>query len=340
MFFRAVGCKSDRSFFLSDELEVISYEFAKHSKLITSNSSLKFYLRRMNGIFKRLSRPYPSPDGFHNAMTSGIVGMVFVTLFLYFLKPFGTQIEDDEWLLYLATCFQYGMVTFGCALLSGLVVLLFPKIFSEKNWTVGREIAFTIFFIGLIGIGNFVFSHFKLGSPLSWSAFLIWQWMTLVVGFFPTVLGVFWKEISLLRRHASGAAALSKTIENHAFANFSSAETPVLLEGDNQNERLRLLPSQVSHLAAADNYVQVFFQENGEMKNRMLRSTMKKMEEQLAGSPVFYRCHRTFIVNLDKVRRVSGNAQGYRLHLSDLDLAVPVSRALNEEIKLKFASGF
>lgn len=291
----------------------------------------------MNSIFKRLSRPYPSPNGFHNAMTSGVVGLVFVTLFLFFLKPFGTQIEDDERWMYFGICLQYGMVTFGCALLAGLVVLIFPKIFAEKNWTVGREIAFTLFFIALIGTGNFVFAHFQLGSALSFSSFLSWQWMTVVVGFFPTVFGIFMKEISLLRRHAGGAADLTKKIEDHAAANFQPTETPILLEGDNQNERLRLLPAQISHLAAADNYVQVFFTENGEMKNRLLRATMRKMEDQLAGNPNFYRCHRTFIVNLNKVERVSGNAQGFRLHL-DSEVALPVSRALNEEIKLKFAA--
>lgn len=61
------------------------------------------------------------------------------------------------------------------------------------------------------------------------------------------------------------------------------------------------------------------------------------MEENLAEFPEFYRCHRTYIVNLQKVKHISGNAQGYKLHLENIDTLIPVSRSLNEGIAAKFA---
>ena len=59
------------------------------------------------------------------------------------------------------------------------------------------------------------------------------------------------------------------------------------------------------------------------------------MEKQLSDLPQFFRCHRTYLVNLDRVGHVSGNAQGYKLHLEGIDNLVPVSRSLNEEINLR-----
>ncbi len=297
----------------------------------------------MNFLPKRFSRPYPAPGGWRNALISGLVGGVFVALFLFFVRPFGTVISPGKEVFYLWICLQFGLVTLFCALFCGGLTVVFPKIFDEKNWTVGREILYYIFFISLIGSANFVFAHFKFGSGISFSNFLTWQWMTLVVGIFPTVFGVFFKEIKLLRQFSMGAADLTKQIESHPHPqktpenqSKNQSEKPIILEGDNQNESLRLLPAQVFYLSAADNYVQVYFLENGVLKNRMLRGSLKKMEDQLAENPIFYRCHRTFIVNLEKVLKVSGNAQGYKLHLVETDFLVPVSRSLNEEIKQKF----
>ncbi len=39
------------------------------------------------------------------------------------------------------------------------------------------------------------------------------------------------------------------------------------------------------------------------------------------------RCHRSYIVNLDKVRNLKDNAQGYKLILSEMDFDIPVSRS-------------
>ena len=84
--------------------------------------------------------------------------------------------------------------------------------------------------------------------------------------------------------------------------------------------------------------MQVFYVQDGQLKNRMLRTTLKKMEDALAEHSQFFRCHRTYLVNLEKVQRVSGNAQGYRLHLEALEETVPVSRNLNEVIQQRFGN--
>jgi DNA-binding LytR/AlgR family response regulator len=52
----------------------------------------------------------------------------------------------------------------------------------------------------------------------------------------------------------------------------------------------------------------------------------------------FYRCHRSYLVNLNYIRHISGNATGYKLHLEGVNDLIPVSRNLNNEIIEKINS--
>lgn len=292
----------------------------------------------MKKLLDWLLRPYPFDNGWGHWLRSGGSGGAFVWLFLFFFKPFGTQIQEGAEWAYFGICFQFGLVTFMVFMLVGGLCRLFPNIWKEEGWAVWKEIAFTAFFIGLIGLGNLLLAHRLFGLPLTLENLWGWQVLTFIVGSIPTMFGVFFWQIKLQRRYAAAAASLNQQIETHHKSPSPTqphvAQT-VTLTGDNQGEVLTLEPEQIRYLAAADNYVQVFFVQNGTLKSKMLRATLRKMEDALAPWPQFFRCHRTYLVNLDKVVQVSGNAQGYRLHLEALDETVPVSRNLNEAIQAR-----
>lgn len=55
----------------------------------------------------------------------------------------------------------------------------------------------------------------------------------------------------------------------------------------------------------------------------------------LARYPALYRCHRSYLVNLIYVEKVSGNALGLKLHLKGYPGEIPVSRSLNHQIEEK-----
>jgi DNA-binding LytR/AlgR family response regulator len=129
------------------------------------------------------------------------------------------------------------------------------------------------------------------------------------------------------------SAGKPATAPSFAEATAGIPATAVTFIGENQNETLTLDASQIAYIVAQDNYVQVYFFENEVLKNRMLRATLRKKEDILATWPQFFRCHRTYLVNFDKVEKVSGNAQGYRLHLRGVEETIPVSRNLNEQVR-------
>ena len=86
---------------------------------------------------------------------------------------------------------------------------------------------------------------------------------------------------------------------------------------------------------AEGNYVRVVFAAAGDGKpvRKLLRITMKQAEETVARCPLIIRCHRAFLVNVQKVVEVYGNSQGCRLRLGGCREEVPVSRACVKQVK-------
>lgn len=75
--------------------------------------------------------------------------------------------------------------------------------------------------------------------------------------------------------------------------------------------------------------------EGNTITTKLLRSSLKKTEEDLKNHSQFCRCHRAYIVNLQKVESVTGNARGLKLTLKNCREEVPVSRSIHEEIREK-----
>lgn len=307
-----------------------------------------------------LLQPYPFTE--HPVRKLGLCAGIglFIALFLGVFKPFGF----DE--LPVATAwlhaFLYGIVTaVVSALLQILLPLLFPKPFREEGWRSWKEIVYLLITTAAIGGGNFWLSLYLYGESGTLRGFLWTELMTLQIGVFPILFIVFLKQIKFYRRYADEAKTVSNELEEKkkeeqdAEGLVSKTETakepeptavaprfvlaeeqPPLrlrLRGDNQNETLFLLPQDLLYLASADNYVNVRYRENGQEKSSLLRGSLKGFEQQLKKHDTFFRCHRMYIVNLQAVKDVSGNAQGLKLHLAGSDEVVPVSRSLTDAVK-------
>jgi hypothetical protein len=283
----------------------------------------------MQPIINWFLQPYPFEARWLSGLRNGFWAGLFVTFFLFFFKPFGTNVTPGSEMKYLAVCGGYGLVTLLITLLVNGFCLFLPKIFNEENWVVWKEVLFNLFFIFCIGLGNLLLANTLWDVPFNGRTFWVWQGLTFAVGIFPTFFGAFLNQTKWSQKYAAEAAKLHLPTVHPTLA------ASVTFMGENQNEAITLQADQVAYLVAQDNYVQVFFFEQSVLKSKMLRATLRKMEETLADWPQFFRCHRTFLVNFDKIEKVSGNAQGYRLHLSGVEETIPVSRNLNEVVRAR-----
>ncbi len=286
----------------------------------------------MNALLNWLGRPFPFEEDWRKRWYYPLVGGSIVFLFLFVFRPFGLQSERFSETQAFRASLAYGLVTVVAVTLWEMLMRFFPNYFKEKNWTVGREIVSTLLMLTLIAIFNMLYSNWQFKSPISLWLLLNWLWVTFLVGIFPTLLGVFLKQVRLTRRYA--AEAQNMTTHLHA-ANTPPSDIEIVLRGDNQSEQVKLFLHDLLYVEASDNYVTLVYWAGAALQQRILRSSLRKVEEMLAGHSQAFRCHRTYIVNLDQVLRLSGNAQGLRLHLKGIDTTIPVSRALNNEIRLR-----
>ena len=88
--------------------------------------------------------------------------------------------------------------------------------------------------------------------------------------------------------------------------------------------KLSLNLSSLYYIESDDNYIMVWYTDSkGELKRYMLRCRLKTVEESFKGSSLV-RCHRKYIINMDKVKVLRKEKDGYELDL-DNDAIPPIS---------------
>lgn len=104
--------------------------------------------------------------------------------------------------------------------------------------------------------------------------------------------------------------------------------------------KLILNQDSIYYIESDDNYIKVWFSDNnGEVKQYMLRCRLKTIEESFADSELV-RCHRKYIVNIRKVDKVRREKDGsFILDLDHPGIApIPVSKTYEEGFISKFNS--
>ena len=282
-----------------------------------------------------LLQPYPFGYSVARKLrTCAAVGL-FVAIFLAVFQPFGMQAfaPESQWLHPVL----FGLVTFVISSLwQVLLPRVLPRVFAEEHWKSWKEILFLLFIVLCVSAGNYWLMQVLYDEPEGGRPYYRVLSITAAVGLFPVFFIVFTKQMLLGRQYAAAAREMNRQMpapEELTAPAKTAPQTRVVLQGEGLKERLELAPGDILYIASADNYVQVFHHAEGAVRSPLLRSSLKNIEQQLPSFSPFFRCHRLYVVNLDLVERVSGNAQGLRLHLKGLAEPVPVSRSLTQTVK-------
>jgi len=91
------------------------------------------------------------------------------------------------------------------------------------------------------------------------------------------------------------------------------------------------------YLESTENYVNIFYLNNGKIMKYLLRDTMKKMEEKFTGTDII-RCHRSYMVNFEKVKVIRKEKDGLKLDFDDpLISDIPVSKTYVDNVMETFS---
>lgn len=286
-------------------------------------------------MFSFFSYPYPA-SSLRSRLVSLVTISIFVIVFLAWFQPFGlARIPPVQLLL---VCSSYGAVTAICIALVLLASPPFlPRFFDELRWTIGREFIVTVIIFLLVGIANMFLSAWYGFFPFNFGTLLYFQIITLSVGIFPLAVLIGMKYRVLNARHGREATEITQllgTAEHYAalpvqVITFHSAADSTIVS---------IPPPQLLFIAAAQNYIEIWWHDSNGIHTKLLRNTLRSAETECMASPTILRCHRSYIVNIENVVSVKGNARGLILSLRDCPEIVPVSRSFIPIVEQCFSS--
>jgi len=100
----------------------------------------------------------------------------------------------------------------------------------------------------------------------------------------------------------------------------------IIIHGDSR-ESLVVNPLDIVYVESVGNYLNIVYFNDSELCQKRLRSSLKDIEETLEAFPFMVHTHRAFLVNINFITQVSGNAAGYKINLFSIDRPLPVSKA-------------
>lgn len=254
---------------------------------------------------------------------------VFVFLFIVVFRPFQIEKISGDNMFYIATL--YAIVASVMPMLVLETVSRYNQnYFSEKKWTLGRELLLTQICLIAVVFGNYFVGRnieFYGVSPNDivftdlWNDFI----HTYTIGFFPVVSLIIVNYIFQLKRNLSHAQKNNSLLGDKRAA---EKATNVVIKGPSNKEDIAFAIHEFLFAMSDGNYVEfhLWDQSAQQIRREIKRNSLSNIESQLENHDQIFRSHRTYIVNIDHVVNSNGNAQGYQLDLKYSDVKVPVSR--------------
>ncbi len=101
--------------------------------------------------------------------------------------------------------------------------------------------------------------------------------------------------------------------------------------------KLSVKKENLLFLESAENYVSICYLNKGKVSKYLLRDTLKRQEENFTGTEIV-RCHRSYMVNFEKVRVIRKDKDGLKLELDNPSVMdIPVSKTYVDNVMQTFS---
>lgn len=204
----------------------------------------------------------------HHLIVGLLIG-VWLFVFAFIIKPFddGT-INFRAWFL---ISFGFSIMAFLCY---GILAILQKKVFEKTSkWNLGLETGFLIVFYIIYLIG--IYAYYK--SPILNGGYSLSKFFYTI---FIKVALILTPVIILARRY------LIKLIPQK--------EDFIIIKGENKLDVLKIKKADLVCVSNAQNYVEIFYLENAKLHSKIIRSSLKKVQEDFS---FLVQIHRSHLIN-------------------------------------------
>lgn len=267
-----------------------------------------------------LKQPYPFFHQGKKLLTIAALILIFAFLFEFLLEPFNVARSEHY--------FSYWIISLLHSANAATIYILFSlaasQFINEEDWKIYKEISFFMILFLLIGSGQFFIREMIYDNPFNVSLryFIEEIKNTYLVGtiilFIISVINL--KFLTKRNQQRANQISVPKM-------EIESDPDTIKIEAQLTSDHFDLPPADLLCIKSDGNYLE-FFLKNGEKpQKKVKRMTLKSAEDQLSSYAFIIKTHRAYLVNIQQVEKVSGNAQGYQLSIKNLDFQVPVSRS-------------
>lgn len=265
-------------------------------------------------MFSFASYPYPNSESFKEIFASSLGAGLSVYLFLIIFQPFGTENFQHpyKFLLLFPYCIIFGTAFFIANLITSRV----------NKWNIGAELSKIIFIIFFGSVLSYFYNSLFLSYvELDLGNYFYMFLYSLAVGIPISIIYILSRYIYLKNIHEKKADNISQHLPIPAPEQLHN-----LLKISAQNTELMIHEKDFLCVQSMENYCTFYFLEKNSVKKIVIRISFSNALQQIETDSV-KKCHRSYIVNLRRVKNLKGNAQGYKLILPEIDFEIPVSRS-------------
>jgi hypothetical protein len=267
---------------------------------------------------------YPKRYQSQNLVKSSITVFLIILAFLLLFKPFGVY-DPELKMHYLLICFFHAVAP-PLILFAYFGILNYSKKAKDQiKWTLLKEYIQIGIILVLMGTMSFLMRDLLYNNPNNWS----WNYFfeeirnCLVAG---TFFYFFLRLSSFYFESKNGSPFVLQFSPLAIEPAKTTLESTIFINTHVKQDDFSLDIAQLLFAKADGNYIELTKSSENKITTEVKRISLTQFEAQIIDYPHFFRCHRTYLVNMFKIEKMSGNSQGYLLSFHETDLKIPVSR--------------
>lgn len=248
---------------------------------------------------------------------------IFALIFINIYSPF----HAESW-------FDVGKIEFffysSMYILAGMLVIVLSRLIFISI-ALKRKINFLVYMLWnimeilILAMAYTLMDSYLLNSMLNpfelYIKLLLVTFFVLVIPYSISWLYYSWQDQKRMLQELSKAT-------------YSEYHTRKMINFYDETDKLRFSINSIDvlYIESTDNYVTVYLEDKDRIKKIMLRNTMKRLEKELEHT-LICRCHRSFMVNFEKVKMVRLSGTNLFAYITSIeDIRIPVSRTYTEKV--------
>ena len=258
---------------------------------------------------------------------------IFALLFINFFQPFGSrgwypQISDFKYFVFSSLIILTGMLV---VVISRMIMLHYTRrhnlnYWQFAGWILCEVLAMSLFyalftkFIPREGMNRDFMEIFRKST--------INTGLVLLLPYSISWLYFSWKEKKSMLENIEKEDTV---LENHT-------KSMIAFPDEKGELKISIMQENIIYIDSADNYATIHYLNKSKLSHYMLRNTLKWMDENLIKDTLLVRSHRSYIVNLDKVKVLRKTKTGIFIELDAENTPdIPVSKTYYERFMNKFS---